>query len=202
MADENKPPAGQEPPKPAGDQTPPPAAPPAPPEAKPGEQKPAVKTDGPANGAPESYANFTLPEGLTLDATLDNEFKGAAKELNLTQDKAQKLVDLYAKHLKAQADGQIAEFEKMRAGWKAETAKALGANPERELAYAAKARDTFGSDEFARFMEETKLGDHPALTSFLVKVGKAISEDTLVEGSKPAAEKTLASALYGDNARK
>ena len=50
----------------------------------------------PATGAPESYADFTMPEGIKIDLAAMEKFTPMAKELNLTQDQAQKLVDIQA----------------------------------------------------------------------------------------------------------
>ena len=49
-------------------------------------------TDQAATGAPESYA-FNAPEGATLDEAVTGAFGEVAKELNLTQDGAQKVLD-------------------------------------------------------------------------------------------------------------
>src|SRR5262245_60440079 len=46
-------------------------------------------------GAPEKY-EFKAPEGVTLDTGLVNDFTPLAKELGMSQDAAQKVVDLYA----------------------------------------------------------------------------------------------------------
>ena len=164
-----------------------------------GQQPPAgePKKEEGQNGVPESYADFKLPEGLTLDAALNTEFKGVAKALGLSQEKAQQVVDLYSKNLKAQAEGQAAEFQKLHEGWKAETLKALGADSEKQLAFAAKAREKFGNDEFTKFMDETKMGEHPEVVQFMVRVGKAISEDSLVEGKNGTEEKSHAERIYG-----
>lgn len=173
-------------------------------EAKAGEQKKEeAKKEPEAKGAPEQYADFTLPEGVTLDAALSDSFKATSKELGLPQDKAQKLVDLYAKSTKAAIEGQLAEFAEQQKGWKEATLKALGANADKELAFAAKARDAFGSPELAKLLEETKLGDRIEIVQMLIKAGKAISEGGFVEG-KPAGQesKSFADALYGKPAAK
>lgn len=167
------------------------------------EVKPEVKEPEAKVGAPEQYADFTLPEGVTLDAALNDEFKAASKELGLPQDKAQKLVDLYTKSQKSAIEGQLAEFAEQQKGWKEATLKTLGANSDKELAFAAKARDKFGSPELTKLLEETKLGDRIEIVQMLIKAGKAISEDGFVEGKGSGQEtKTFADALYGKPASK
>ena len=54
------------------------------------------KEDAPA-GAPEKYADFKVPDGFKFDDKALSEAQATFKELGLTQDAAQKLIDTYAK---------------------------------------------------------------------------------------------------------
>src|SRR6266850_2111484 len=67
------------------------------PEPKEGDPKPEDKPKEPAEGAPEKYADFKVPDGFKFDPTALTEAQATFKELNLTKDQAQKLVDTYAK---------------------------------------------------------------------------------------------------------
>lgn len=145
------------------------------------------KEDAAPTGAPEAYEDFAAPEGVELDATVLDEFKGAAKELNLSQAQAQSVVDLGVKLQQSFTEKSNEATDTLIAGW-AEAAKAdkeIGGDAfEQNLALAKKATDTFGSDEFkAELLEKYRLGDHPEFIRLMVKVGKAISEDTLVPAS-------------------
>ena len=51
------------------------------------------KKDEAPEGAPEKYEDFNAPEGLELDSEVSEVFKGAAKELNLSQAQAQGFID-------------------------------------------------------------------------------------------------------------
>ena len=158
--------------------------------AKPEAGKEGDKDAAPA-GAPEAYEDFKAPEGVELDATVLDEFKGVAKELNLPQDQAQRVVDLGAKLAQSWAEKSNEATDALIAGW-AEAAKAdkdIGGEAfEQNLALAKKAIDTFGSDEFkAELLEKYRLGDHPEFIRFARDVAKAISEDTLVPASGAAA---------------
>jgi hypothetical protein len=48
------------------------------------------------SGAPEKYEEFKIPKDTKLDAEMFDKFTPLAKELNLSQEKAQELVDFYA----------------------------------------------------------------------------------------------------------
>lgn len=56
------------------------------------------KPDTPS-GAPETYTDFTVPEGFKFDDKALTEATAIFKELNLSQPQAQKLVDTYTKQL-------------------------------------------------------------------------------------------------------
>lgn len=58
--------------------------------------KPTPPKEETPPGAPEKYA-FTAPEGQELDTSALAQFEPVARELNLTQEQAQKLVDVYPK---------------------------------------------------------------------------------------------------------
>lgn len=60
--------------------------------------KPTPPKEETPPGAPEKYA-FTAPEGQELDTSALAQFEPVARELNLTQEQAQKLVDVYPKVL-------------------------------------------------------------------------------------------------------
>lgn len=133
-------------------------------------------------GAPESY-DFKAPEGKEYDTSLIGSFSEAAKEANLTQDAAQKLLDKVAPAL---ASRQAEQIEAVRNGWIEATKadKEIGGDklPE-NLAFAKKAIDTFGSPELRTLLETTGLGNNLEVIRAFVKAGKAISEDTFVSGS-------------------
>lgn len=147
-------------------------------------------------GAPEKY-EFKLPEGQTLHPDVQSQFEAVARELNMPQEAAQKLVEAMAPKIAA---AQQAAFEQVRTGW----TDAVKADPElggdkldANLAIAKKAMDRFGSPELKTYLNETGLGDNPELVRFFFKAGKAISEDKHVPGSSGnAAPRDHARTLY------
>lgn len=144
------------------------------------EEKPATETK--LEGAPEKY-DFKAPEGKEYDSAVLDTFSEAAKEANLTQDAAQKLLEKVAPALASRTQEQI---EALTTGWIDSTKadKEIGGDklPE-NLGFAKKALDTFGTPELRKLLEDTKLGNHPEMIRAFVRAGKAISEDTFVSGS-------------------
>lgn len=154
-----------------------------------------VKPDAPPapEGAPEAYTDFnygTLPEGMQVNQPMMEEFKTVSKDLGLTQDKAQKLVDLTMKHAALQYQQMEKGYQEQRRAWADETIKELGPKHQEELAFAAAARDRLGSPELTALLKETGLENHKLIIKHFIKIGKAISEDTLV-GGRPSSTSGL-----------
>lgn len=89
-----------------------PHAPPADP------NKPTQPKEETPPGAPEKYA-FTAPEGQELDTSALAQFEPVARELNLTQEQAQKLVDVYPKVLAGVQQQQAESWQKQTEDWTA-----------------------------------------------------------------------------------
>lgn len=160
---------------------------------KPGESKEQKQQ----SGAPETYADFKLPEGVEISPAAADEFKTVAKEIGLSQEAAQKLVDLQAKFVKSAADASLAQYQQTVESWKSETIKTLGPGYQKELGFAAKMIDRFGSPELRQLFNDTGFGNHPLVAAMLIKAGKAISEDSFVDGGKQAVPaKSAAELLY------
>lgn len=162
----------QDPPQPSAEsQDPPPAGEPE------GEEEPV-------EGAPEQYDDFTAPEGKTYDSEVLKGFAEAAKEANLSQEKAQAFLDKMSPVLEQRTQEQLSA---MRSEW--ETAskadKEFGGEKLNEnLAIAQKAMNEFGSPELKELLSTSGLGNHPEVIRMFYKAGKAISEDGYVGGRK------------------
>jgi hypothetical protein len=181
---------------PAANPEPKPGDPPKDP-AAPDPNKPK-EPDKPA-GAPETYEAFKLPEGTILDEAINTEFKGLAKEANLSQEAAQKFLDLEIKHFQNQNKVVAENWNKTTNDWAEQTKKDLGPNFQEELKYAAKFIDQIGGPELGKavkqFLNQTKMGNHPLFAKLFIAAGKAISEDKLEVGGK-GKEKLDARKMY------
>ena len=153
-------------------------------------------TEAKAEAVPEKY-EFTMPDGIEMDSEMLAEFEPIAKELGLSQEKAQKLVDIQIKSLqKLQAAHEIQQeeaFKEMTTQW-ATAAKADseygGAKFNENLSVAQKALKQFASDGLIEYLNSSGLGNHPEVIRTFVKVGKAISEDKFVVGGQGGARAT------------
>nr|WP_314520720.1 peptidase [uncultured Lelliottia sp.] len=149
-------------------------------------------------GAPEKY-EFQAGEGVELDSEALKDFEPVARDLNLTNEQAQKLVDAYPKILagvqQRQADAWQATTEQWAADVKAD--KEIGGDRLTEnLSAAQRALDQFGTPELKEYLNTTGLGNHPDLVKTFVKIGKSMSEDGMVTG-KETGQRSAAEVLYG-----
>lgn len=163
-----------------------------------------TKTEGepePA-GAPEQYEDFTVPEGMELDTAALENFAPIAKELNLSQDQAQKLVDMYASQVQGLQKAQIEAMAAQRAEWvnQIRTDQEIGGvDMNKKIGVAVKAIDHFAGREFRQLLHDTGLSDHPDMVRAFYKIGMAMEEDKMTPGhAGGSAQKTPAQIMYPD----
>ena len=157
---------------------------------------------------PDAYEKFSLPEGFEYDEKLAGEFGGVAKELGLSQNQAQKLVDHYIKLTQEGIAAHTEQLNQISEDWKkaSETDKEFGgANLDANIAVAKKALDTFGNPELSKYLNESKLGNNPELIRFCWKVGKQLADDhqpddqagKMRDPNKKLSEDEVAKLLFG-----
>lgn len=157
-----------------------------------------AEKDQKQEGAPEKY-EFTAGEGVELDTEALKDFEPVARDLNLTNEQAQKLVGAYQKILagvqQRQAEAWQAQTEQWAADVKAD--KEIGGDKlTANLSAAQRALEKFGDPELKEYLDSTGLGNHPALVKAFIKVGKAMSEDKVVTGGHESGGSDLISAFY------
>ncbi|EOF5964932.1 peptidase [Salmonella enterica] len=164
--------------------------------------KPADKPDDKEQkpeGAPEKY-EFKAGEGQELDTAALEQFEPIARELNLTNEQAQKMVDLYGTKIMPMVQQQQAEaWQKTTEQWAADVKadKEIGGDKlTGNLSAAQRALAQFGTPELKEYLEGTGLGNHPELVKAFIKIGKAMSEDGMVDGSNQG-QRSAAEVLYG-----
>lgn len=137
--------------------------------------------------APDTYADFVMPEGLTLDETALADANPIFKELGLSQEKAQKVVDLYAKQVQAGSQTQIDNFNQLVSDWgeQSKNDKEFGGDKfEENVKVAHSAIAKYGTPELKQLLNDHGVGSHPEVVRFMVRVGHTLKED--VPGSSGA----------------
>lgn len=173
-----------------------------------GEEKAEDKKPEPK--APEEYGEFTIPEGTTLDEQTATEFKGLAKELDLTQEQAQKLLDFGGGKLQAQIEAPYKLWAETQAKWQAEVKadpEIGGTKFEQSIKDAAQVFVPGESNPFVKTDAEAKslrealnmtgAGNNPAIVKLFVKIGTLLKESGPLSGGpvKDSAD-TLLAKMY------
>lgn len=156
-------------------------------ETKTGEE---TKADDPAD-----YTTLKLPEGYKAD---DPVFADAVKLFEgekISPAQAQKLLDFTVERdkamVKAVQDQSAAQWAKQTGEWKATAAKEFD---EAALGDAKTALAQVFDKETVTYLESMGFTNHPGLIRGMVKVSKAIKDDTWVSGN--------AGQVNGSDARK
>lgn len=153
-------------------------------------------------GAPETY-EFKASEGgdLDVDSGAVQAFSEAAKELNLTQEQAQSVLDKVAPALRQQNEDYINE---LRSGW-VETVKSDpeigGEQLQENLGKAVRVLDAYASPEFKSLLGETGLGDNPEMIRFLLRAHQDIGEDRFLTGSQSDKEQPFSARDFYNNSK-
>lgn len=170
-----------------------------------------IAKDGTKPAAPETYT-FAAPEGYTIDPKLLETAAPIFKELGLTNDQAQKLVDIQVAREIASAKSGTDAYAATRAEWQT----AVKADPEISAAGLDRVKTDIGrviatlppelATDFRKAMDITGAGDHPAMVKALWKLSSLVTEGAHVTGKGPSSagqrapgsieRPSVASALY------
>ena len=167
-------------------------------EEKAAEEK-AAEEKGESEGAPETYKDFTLPEGAEVDGEAMTEFQALSKELDLSQGQAQKLIDYQVKFVEGQNAKNVEVWKTMKTGWLTDSKaddEIGGQKFDGSVDSAKLALNTFGTPALVELLETYGLGNHPEIIRYSARVGEAIGEDKIVSGGSKGAEKTTAQRIF------
>ena len=154
------------------------------------------ETESEVASAPETYEVFELPENFDMNEETLGEYHTFAKENNLTQEQAQRGVDMVAQMKKAEMNQWVEQQKSWVDDAKSDT-EFGGDKFDQSISVAVKARDSFGTSEFNEMLDTSGLGNHPEMIRFLNRVGKAISEDSVVVGgTSTTGNQTREAVLY------
>jgi hypothetical protein len=159
-----------------------------------------VKPEASATVVPEKY-ELKLAEGSLLDKSRVSEIEAYAKDNKLTNQQAQDLLNKEHEVVSKFHNQQLSQLEVMKEQWKQAVIsdKELGGeNFNRNIEYAHRALNQYGSQQLKDQLDKTGLGNHPDLVRMLANIGKAMAEDRLIKpGAMPANKKPLEEVFYG-----
>lgn len=168
-------------------------------------QQQGQKTEGEGDQAqkpvvPEAYTFAELPEGYELSAEQLAEVTPLLKELNLTQEQANKLVAFDAQRALAAEQAGLQQRQGLVTGWEKslrDDADFGGANFDANVGVAQKALAQFGTPELSTMLKESGLGSHPEVVRLFHRIGQQLAEGQLHSGSGNSSRKSNAEVFYG-----
>jgi len=167
---------------------------------KEGAEKPAE--DDKSEDKAVEYGDFKIAEQLQVDDETLSLAKDTFKEMGLTQEQAQKLIDLQ-NSLALKQDATLtktveAETQKLIGKWEAAVRadeELGGADLGEKMKIARSAATKLGCEDALMVISEARLSSNPAILRLLYRAGVALSEGAYVQGSV-VGEKDLVSILY------
>lgn len=151
------------------------------------------------DGASDDYADFEMPEGMTVNADTLDRFKPVMKDIGLNQEQAQKLATSMAEYVQAQQQAQVDAFTQQKSEWidQAKADKEYGGDKfDESIGIALQSVDKFGTPELKDILNDYGIGNHPEVVRFMYRVGKALKEDVPGTGQSVQAKRDRASILY------
>lgn len=155
----------------------------------------APEAPKPAEGAPDKYADYKLPDGFEIVPEIRTEADSLFKGMGLSQDNAQKLVDFYVKQTTDAQNAPYKAYQDMTANWRSQTeahpdlAGKLGPGKEVNTTIS-RALDSLGdpalSREFREVMDLTGVGNHPAFVRAFFRLAQRVTEGSHVAGNRPS----------------
>lgn len=150
---------------------------------------------------PGAYADFTVPEGMDIDAELLGKATPLFEKYNISKEDAQSFVNLYAGQIQAGSQRQVDAFNQLMTDWQNQSTndKEFGGDKFEESVKTARAAvEKFGTPELKQLLEEQGVGNHPEVIRFMYRVGKLTAEDNpaATKGTAPRGEKDRISILY------
>lgn len=133
------------------------------------------------DGAPEQYEDFSAPEGTAFDPETISEFGDVARDLDLSQDQAQSVLDRMAPVMHQRQQAQLQAISEQ---WQTEAladTEIGGDGHDEYMAVANKGFDGLDS-EFQKLLKDSGFGNNKHMIKLLHERGEALSEDDIITG--------------------
>ncbi len=157
--------------------------------------------------APESYSDFDLPDGIEMNKSYMDKVGPIFKELNLSQDQAQKLISAHVSHVQEGEAGRTEQVVQLHKDWlnEAKADKDIGGdNFDKSLKAANAAVNQFGSQDFKHLLRVTGLGNNKEIIRVFSKIGGLLKEDVPGDNKVTATSQKVdvLTAMYPDDVPK
>jgi len=116
------------------------------------------------------YGDFKLPEGFEVDGDTLSTFKGVAKEMKLSQEQAQKLVDLQTEFSAKQNKMMMDKWSELQNDWRKQSEAEF---TPADQGVIKQFWNRHADSELKEVVENTGLGNNPAFLRFLSKLARS-----------------------------
>ena len=160
-----------------------------------------VKFGGDDKGG-EDYT-LKIPKDSHLTDSDQKRITDYAKKQGLNKEAAQELLDAEGEARKGYVDEALKQRDKQIDGWVKESkedSEIGGDNFSKSIELAKRVVKKFGTKDFMNVLDDSGYGSHKEVLRLLSRIGKAMDDDSLVDGKKKGEEKTFAEKLYGKTA--
>ena len=157
-------------------------------------------------GPPEAYADFTLPDGFTLDGDRKDATLALFRELGLSQERGQKAIDHFIKTVgedetvrNAAAEAAVAQ---QREDWAKQAKTELGDQYDKEISMARTAVQAMQNPKLVQAFDEQGWGNHPELIKAFAFFGRMMRDsgsDGIGSPGAADAPKKPWETLYGES---
>lgn len=140
-------------------------------------------------GAPEKYGEFKLPDGYKFDDKQLGDATALFKEMNLSQDQAQKLVDHYAANSLQAAEAPYKAWADLQKQWIGDIADRFGSKAESVKTDIGKAIGTLPPSlarSFRSALDLTGAGSNPDIVEGLHIMLKGLVEGGSIRQGNPS----------------
>lgn len=136
---------------------------------------------------------------MTLEPETTTQFETVARELNLTNEQANKLLplagELVKRNVAMQQEAQVKQVQKWLDESKADT-EFGGDKFDTNVTAVRAAVARFATPQLKELMDQTGLGNHPEVVRLFYRIGNAIADDKFVAAPPAAPKKSAASVLF------
>lgn len=142
---------------------------------------------------------FQFNGNLPIDYELMNRFKHYAEAEQMTPETAQQLAHFYEEYLQYSVDNQMLGRKDLVHNLQCQCqqdAEFGGPRFKQNLAYAKAALDRFDNGNLAAILRDSGYGSHPDVIRFMYRVGKALSEKSMVHGGGHGHREPTAAELF------
>lgn len=150
---------------------------------------------------------FEAPDGIDVDQEALDQFAKLAKELDISPEAYQKIVEHDLERSQKANEAAVAEWNSRVQGWKdaSKTDKEIGGDDFPESKQLAQSSiNQFADDDFRALMKSPTadnpnglaLINHPAVMRFLARVGKVIADPSIITGDAATPSEEAHDRLY------